>query len=63
MMLLLLWLQVERCSESHVSVVMVPGEQYPTYIAQPAPLPLPCQREGVYNWPSHQQHTIILHSH
>ncbi|CAH9111811.1 unnamed protein product [Cuscuta epithymum] len=30
--------------------VLMPGQQYPTFIAQPAPLP--CQREGVC-WPSH----------
>ncbi|MQL71156.1 hypothetical protein Taro_003431 [Colocasia esculenta] len=30
--------------------VLMPGNQYPTYIAQPAPLP--CSREGVH-WPSH----------
>ncbi|XP_022899453.1 uncharacterized protein LOC111412777 [Olea europaea var. sylvestris] len=35
---------------SDFSVVM-PGQQYPTFIAQPSPLP--CQRGGVY-WPSHQ---------
>ncbi|KAJ0972848.1 hypothetical protein J5N97_020807 [Dioscorea zingiberensis] len=34
---------------SDFSVVM-PGQQYPTYLAQPAPLP--CQREGMH-WPSH----------
>ncbi|KAI4296182.1 hypothetical protein L6164_036161 [Bauhinia variegata] len=31
--------------------VLMPGQQYPTHIAQPAPLP--CPREGIY-WPSHQ---------
>ncbi|XP_019171650.1 PREDICTED: uncharacterized protein LOC109167156 [Ipomoea nil] len=31
--------------------VLMPGQQYPTFIAQPAPLP--CQRERVY-WPSHE---------
>lgn len=35
--------------------VMMPGEQYPTYIAQPAPLP--CQREGTY-WPSHERNFV-----
>ncbi|XP_030503230.2 uncharacterized protein LOC115718569 [Cannabis sativa] len=34
---------------SDFSVVM-PGHQYPTHIAQPAPLP--CSREGIY-WPPH----------
>ncbi|KAK0590316.1 hypothetical protein LWI29_025331 [Acer saccharum] len=40
---------------SDFSVVM-PGQQYPTYIAQPAPLP--CQREGIYYWPSHE-HSFV----
>ncbi|KAK1276699.1 hypothetical protein QJS04_geneDACA009981 [Acorus gramineus] len=31
--------------------VLMPGEQHPTYIAQPAPLP--CPREGAL-WPSHE---------
>ncbi|XP_020245938.1 uncharacterized protein LOC109823905 isoform X2 [Asparagus officinalis] len=30
--------------------VMMPGDRYPTYIAQPAPFP--CTREGIC-WPSH----------
>ncbi|KAK7302368.1 hypothetical protein RJT34_13256 [Clitoria ternatea] len=37
--------------------VLMPGQQYPTYIAQPAPLP--CQREGIYNWPSHEHHFVF----
>ncbi|KDP42445.1 hypothetical protein JCGZ_00242 [Jatropha curcas] len=41
---------------SDFSVVM-PGQQYPTYIAQPAPLP--CQREGIY-WPAHQHNNIVF---
>lgn len=36
--------------------VLMPGQQYPTYIAQPAPLP--CPREEAY-WPSHQQHFVF----
>ncbi|GKV24446.1 hypothetical protein SLEP1_g34057 [Rubroshorea leprosula] len=36
--------------------VLMPGEHYPTYIAQPAPLP--CQRESIY-WPSHE-HNFVL---
>ncbi|XP_038708024.1 uncharacterized protein LOC120003217 [Tripterygium wilfordii] len=43
-------------SASHFSVVM-PGQQYPTYIAQPAPLP--CLREDIC-WPSHE-HNIVLY--
>ncbi|XP_026664086.1 uncharacterized protein LOC103716636 [Phoenix dactylifera] len=30
--------------------VLMPGQQYPTFLAQPAPLP--CPREGIY-WPPH----------
>ncbi|WOL01562.1 hypothetical protein Cni_G10279 [Canna indica] len=30
--------------------VLMPGQLYPTYLAQPAPLP--CPREGII-WPSH----------
>ncbi|KAJ8455752.1 hypothetical protein OPV22_034998 [Ensete ventricosum] len=37
-----------RCA-SDLSVLM-PGQRFPTYIAQPAPLP--CPREGI-TWPSH----------
>ncbi|PSS00292.1 Developmental and secondary metabolism regulator veA like [Actinidia chinensis var. chinensis] len=40
---------------SDFSVVM-PGQHYPTYIAQPAPLP--CPREGVY-WPFHEQNPTL----
>ncbi|CAJ1963762.1 unnamed protein product [Sphenostylis stenocarpa] len=36
--------------------VLMPGQQYPTFIAQPAPLP--CQREGVY-WPPHEHHFVF----
>ncbi|KAL5566419.1 hypothetical protein UlMin_030533 [Ulmus minor] len=38
--------------------VLMPGQKYPTYIAQPAPLPLPCPREGVY-WPPHEHNFVI----
>ncbi|OWM84874.1 uncharacterized protein LOC116202917 [Punica granatum] len=41
---------------SDFSVVM-PGQNYPTYIAQPAPLP--CQREGI-RWPSHEHSTLAF---
>ncbi|KAI3448354.1 hypothetical protein Pfo_005019 [Paulownia fortunei] len=41
---------VQTSYASDFSVVM-PGQQHPTFIAQPAPLS--CQREGVY-WPSHE---------
>ncbi|KAK7328328.1 hypothetical protein VNO77_22432 [Canavalia gladiata] len=36
--------------------VLMPGQQYPTYIAQPAPLP--CPREEIY-WPSHEHHFVF----
>ncbi|CAL9094080.1 unnamed protein product [Musa textilis] len=35
--------------------VLMPGQLYPTYIAQPAPLP--CPREGIL-WPSHDHHAL-----
>ncbi|KAK9286285.1 hypothetical protein L1049_014675 [Liquidambar formosana] len=40
---------------SDFSVVM-PGQRYPTYIAQPSPLP--CPREGIY-WPSHENNFVF----
>ncbi|KAG6778346.1 hypothetical protein POTOM_018205 [Populus tomentosa] len=36
--------------------VMMPGQQLPTYIAQPAPLP--CPREKIY-WPNHEQDLVF----
>ncbi|TVU19464.1 hypothetical protein EJB05_35614 [Eragrostis curvula] len=33
--------------------VLMPGQRYPTFLAQPAPL-RPCPREGVW-WPAHEQ--------
>ncbi|KAJ4717473.1 Multidrug resistance 3 [Melia azedarach] len=36
--------------------VLMPGQQYPTYIAQPAPLP--CPREEI-NWPSHEHNNFV----
>ncbi|KAK3184189.1 hypothetical protein Dsin_031475 [Dipteronia sinensis] len=47
--------RVSTTYASDFSVVM-PGQQYPTYIAQPAPLP--CQREGIYYWPSHEHNFV-----
>ncbi|EOX97046.1 hypothetical protein QUC31_015855 [Theobroma cacao] len=48
----------QRVSTSYASdfSVVMPGEQYPTYIAQPAPLP--CSREGIY-WPSHEHNFVF----
>ncbi|CAL9114394.1 unnamed protein product [Musa textilis] len=37
--------------------VLMPGQQYPTFIAQPAPLP--CPREGI-QWPSHDPHISFM---
>lgn len=44
----------QRVSTSYASdfSVVMPGEQYPSYIAQPAPLP--CPREGIC-WPPHER--------
>ncbi|KAL6610254.1 hypothetical protein ACP70R_040223 [Stipagrostis hirtigluma subsp. patula] len=39
--------------------VLMPGQRYPTFLAQPAPLQ-PCPREGV-RWPPHEQ--IERHHH
>ncbi|XP_071742145.1 uncharacterized protein [Rutidosis leptorrhynchoides] len=47
---------VQTAYVSDISVVM-PGQQYPTYIAHSAPLP--CSREGVH-WPNHNQHTCVF---
>ncbi|RRT38731.1 hypothetical protein B296_00033817 [Ensete ventricosum] len=41
--------KVQNSTTSDLSVLM-PGQRFPTYIAQPAPLP--CPREGI-TWPSH----------
>lgn len=48
--------QVQAAYASDFSVLM-PGHQYPTYIAHSAPLP--CSREGA-QWPSHQQHNYVF---
>ncbi|XP_062181071.1 uncharacterized protein LOC133885378 [Phragmites australis] len=38
--------------------VLMPGQRYPTFLAQPAPL-LPCHREGVH-WPPHaHRHSFV----
>ncbi|KAJ0513911.1 hypothetical protein HanRHA438_Chr10g0453891 [Helianthus annuus] len=37
--------------------VLMPGQEYPTYIAHSAPLP--CSREGVH-WPNHHQHNHVF---
>ncbi|CAL9210231.1 unnamed protein product, partial [Musa hybrid cultivar] len=37
--------------------VLMPGQRFPTYIAQPAPLP--CPREGII-WPSHVAHVSYM---
>ncbi|KAL2513738.1 hypothetical protein Fot_27709 [Forsythia ovata] len=45
-----------QTSDASNFTVLMPGQQCPTFIAQPAPLP--CQRESV-SWPSHQ-HSFAL---
>ncbi|KAK4801852.1 hypothetical protein SAY86_000055 [Trapa natans] len=42
-------------SLSYASILM-PGQNYPTYVAHPAPLP--CQREGIH-WPPHEQSLLL----
>lgn len=48
--------QVEAMLQAADLSVLMPGQRYPTYLAQPKPLPLPlppaCPREGVH-WPPH----------
>uniref|UniRef100_A0ACD5XFW6 Uncharacterized protein n=3 Tax=Avena sativa TaxID=4498 RepID=A0ACD5XFW6_AVESA len=40
--------------------VLMPGQRYPTYLAQPAPLlPPSCPREGVH-WPPHDNHRSYM---
>ncbi|KAL6840231.1 hypothetical protein ACP4OV_030041 [Aristida adscensionis] len=39
--------------------VLMPGQRYPTYLAQPAPLPASCPREGVH-WPPHDHHRAYM---
>ncbi|XP_042403620.1 uncharacterized protein LOC121993019 [Zingiber officinale] len=46
---------IEKLQNSHTALavdfpVLMPGQAFPTFIAQPSPLP--CQREGM-QWPSH----------
>ncbi|KAJ8478577.1 hypothetical protein OPV22_022304 [Ensete ventricosum] len=48
------WQNVATTSTVDFSVLM-PGQLYPTYLAQPAPLP--CPREGII-WPSHDHHAF-----
>ncbi|KAL7237977.1 hypothetical protein ACSBR2_004139 [Camellia fascicularis] len=48
--------QAVSTSYSSSFSVLMPGQHYPTCIAEPAPLP--CPREGVY-WPCHE-HNITL---
>jgi len=43
--------QVEPVAAVVDLTVLMPGQRYPTFLAQPAPL-APCPREGVL-WPSH----------
>ncbi|CAI9764539.1 unnamed protein product [Fraxinus pennsylvanica] len=41
---------VQTSDASNFTILIMPGQQCPTFIVQPAPLP--CQREAV-SWPSH----------
>jgi len=50
--------QVEAVLAADLSVLM-PGQRYPTYLAQPAPLPPSCPREGVH-WPPHDHHNSYM---
>ena len=47
--------QVEAVLQAADLSVLMPGHRYPTYLAQPAPLPPSCPREGVH-WPPHDHH-------
>lgn len=47
--------QVEAVLQAADLSVLMPGQRYPTYLAQPAPLPPSCPREGVH-WPPHDYH-------
>jgi hypothetical protein len=40
--------------------VVMPGQRYPTFLAQPAPLLFPCPREAV-RWPPHhdRRHSFL----
>ncbi|KAF5731809.1 hypothetical protein HS088_TW18G00494 [Tripterygium wilfordii] len=50
---------LQTAPTSHASdfSVVMPGQQYPSYIAQPAPLP--CPREGICR-PSHEHNIVGL---
>jgi hypothetical protein len=55
------WLfQVEALLQAADLSVLMPGQRYPTYLAQPAPLPPPCSREGVHYWPPHDHHNSYM---
>ncbi|KAM0869467.1 hypothetical protein ACQ4PT_040670 [Festuca glaucescens] len=55
---------LRACMEAMVAVadltVLMPGQRYPTFLAQPAPLLLPCPREPV-RWPPHhdRRHSFL----
>ncbi|KAL7119652.1 hypothetical protein ACP275_02G075600 [Erythranthe tilingii] len=50
---------VERITCASDYSVVMPGQKFPTFIAQPAPLP--CPRERLL-WPRHHQHSILIDS-
>jgi hypothetical protein len=51
--------QVETVLQAADLSVLMPGQRYPTYLAQPAPLPPSCLREGVH-WPPHDHHRSYM---
>jgi hypothetical protein len=51
--------QVEAVLQAADLSVLMPGQRYPTYLAQPAPLPPSCPREGVH-WPPHDHHNSYM---
>ncbi|XP_076906757.1 uncharacterized protein LOC143562987 [Bidens hawaiensis] len=46
-----------QCTYASDFSVLMPGQEYPTYIAHSAPLPV--SREGVH-WPNHHQYTSYV---
>ncbi|XP_062232553.1 uncharacterized protein LOC133929800 [Phragmites australis] len=50
--------KVEPVAAAADLTVLMPGHRYPTFLAQPAPLPL-CHREGV-SWPPHERRLSFL---
>jgi hypothetical protein len=53
-------LQMEVVVAAPDLTVLMPGQRYPTFLAQPAPLLFPCPREPV-RWPPHhdRRHSFL----